>query len=254
MFMKQKEIYKENSYPLAGVVMMLVLGGLLFGYDIAVISGAEKGLQAYFIGAEEFVYTDSMHGFTCYSALLGCIVGALLSGLLTSRFGRKGTLATAAVLFFVSVIGSVYPEFPFFQRGIANYPTLVMFNVYRIVGGIGVGLAFAVSMRYVLKEKSSSLRMLLLLCNVLAIVLGLLMVYSVNFLILGDHTDPTFKSLGQGINLVLPGSDPWTVTTGWRYMFGSETVPAALFTLLIFKMDGVKEMKGMMEMKEMKGM
>ena len=70
----------SKSY-LMSIVMVAVLGGLLFGYDTAVISGAEKGLQAFFMGADDFVYTDFWHGFTSSSALIGCIIGSAISGL-----------------------------------------------------------------------------------------------------------------------------------------------------------------------------
>ena len=70
----------SKSY-LISIVMVAVLGGLLFGYDTAVISGAEKGLQAFFMGADDFVYTDFWHGFTSSSALIGCIIGSAISGL-----------------------------------------------------------------------------------------------------------------------------------------------------------------------------
>ena len=80
---------KGNKGYLISIVMVAVLGGLLFGYDTAVISGAEKGLQAFFMGAEDFTYTDALHGFTSASALIGCIIGSALSGLLASNLGRK---------------------------------------------------------------------------------------------------------------------------------------------------------------------
>ncbi len=90
---------------LISIVMVAVLGGLLFGYDTAVISGAEKGLQAFFMGAEDFTYTDFWHGFTSSSALIGCIIGSALSGVLASNWGRKRSLIFAGVMFFISAWG-----------------------------------------------------------------------------------------------------------------------------------------------------
>ena len=87
---------------LISIVMVAVLGGLLFGYDTAVISGAEKGLQAFFKGASDFEYTDFMHGFTSSSALIGCIIGSALSGLFASKLGRKRSLIFAGICFFLS--------------------------------------------------------------------------------------------------------------------------------------------------------
>ena len=95
---------------LFSIVMVAVLGGLLFGYDTAVISGAEKGLQAFFKGAGDFEYTDVMHGFTSSSALIGCIIGSSLSGLFASRLGRKRSLIFAGVCFFLSAWGSMEPN------------------------------------------------------------------------------------------------------------------------------------------------
>ncbi len=77
---------------LFSIVLVAVLGGLLFGYDTAVISGAEKGLQAFFMGAPDFTYTDTWHGITSSSALIGCIIGSAISGLCASRLGRKKSL------------------------------------------------------------------------------------------------------------------------------------------------------------------
>ena len=90
-----------NKGYLYSIVLVAVLGGLLFGYDTAVISGAEKGLQAFFLGAADFQYTDFMHGLTCSSALIGCVIGALISGWMANRMGRKRTLFVAGILFFV---------------------------------------------------------------------------------------------------------------------------------------------------------
>lgn len=80
---------KGDKAYLISIVMVAVIGGLLFGYDTAVISGAEKGLQAFFMGAKDFVYSDAIHGITSSSALIGCIIGSAISGLLASNLGRK---------------------------------------------------------------------------------------------------------------------------------------------------------------------
>lgn len=90
---------KGSRAYLFSIVLVAVLGGLLFGYDTAVISGAEKGLQAFFIRADDFIYTDTWHGITSSSALLGCILGSALSGYFASRFGRKLSLLAAGVMF-----------------------------------------------------------------------------------------------------------------------------------------------------------
>ena len=222
----------SKSYRVS-IVMVAVLGGLLFGYDTAVISGAEKGLQAFFIGAGDFQYTDMMHGFSSSSALIGCIIGSALSGFLASNLGRKRALVVAGGLFFVSALGSMYPEFLFFDYGVPSYSLLIVFNIYRVIGGIGVGLASAICPMYIGEVAPSNIRGMLVSWNQFAIIFGQLVVYFVNFIILGDHTNPVIEAIGQGVYAVTPGSDPWTISTGWRYMFGSEAVPAGLFTLLI---------------------
>ena len=222
-----------NKGYLYGIVLVAVLGGLLFGYDTAVISGAEKGLQAFFLGANDFQYTDFMHGFTSSSALIGCVIGALLSGYVASQWGRKRSLILAGMLFFVSALGSMEPEFLFFEHGVPNKGLLWMFNVYRIIGGMGVGLASAICPMYIGEVSPSNRRGMMVSWNQFAIIFGQLVVYFVNFLILGKHTVPVIEQIGQGLNAVAQGSDPWTISTGWRYMFGSEAIPAAIFTVLV---------------------
>ena len=219
---------------LASIVMVAVLGGLLFGYDTAVISGAEKGLQAFFLGAPDFKYTDFMHGFTSSSALIGCIIGSGQSGIFAGHFGRKKSLIFAGVCFFISAWGSMSPEtFGLLPYGKPSWNLLVVFNLYRVLGGIGVGMASALCPMYIGEIAPSNIRGMLVSFNQFAIIFGQLVVYFVNFMILGDHTNPVIESIGQGFSAVMPGSDPWTITTGWRYMFGSECVPAGLFTILI---------------------
>ena len=205
---------------MAGIVLVAVLGGLLFGYDTAVISGADRGLQAFFQSAADFEYTDAWHGFTTSSALIGCVIGALLSGLLASRLGRKRSLFVAGILFLLSALGSYYPEFLFFEKGVATKNLLLAFNCYRILGGIGVGLASALCPMYIAEVSPASKRGTLVSWNQFAIIFGQLVVYFVNFLIIRSHMND-------------PAVVEWTNAVGWRIMFVSEAVPAGLFALLI---------------------
>ena len=230
---------KGSKGYLFSIVLVAVIGGLLFGYDTAVISGAEKGLQAFFMGAEDFEYTDFIHGITSSSALIGCVIGAAISGICASRMGRKKSLIMAGVLFFLSALGSYCPEFLFFPKGEPSLSLLVAFNFYRVLGGIGVGLASAICPMYIAEVAPSDKRGTLVSWNQFAIIFGQLVVYFVNFIILGDHIDPKFKEVASGVNEItnyadLIGDSNWSITTGWRLMFVSEAVPAALFTILLF--------------------
>ena len=200
---------KGNKAYLISIVMVAVIGGLLFGYDTAVISGADKGLQAFFMGAKDFVYTDAVHGFTASSALIGCIIGSALSGFFASTFGRKKSLFIAGVLFFLSALGSYYPEFLFFEYGEPTYSLLIAFNFYRILGGIGVGLASAICPMYIAEIAPSNIRGTLVSWNQFAIIFGQLVVYFVNFLILGDNINPVIKAV-DGINQIInPAESVW---------------------------------------------
>lgn len=215
---------------LISIVMVAVLGGLLFGYDTAVISGAEKGLQAFFKGASDFEYTDFIHGFTSSSALIGCIIGSSLSGVFAGRLGRKRSLVFAGVCFFISAWGSMFPESWLLPAGRPSWDLLVVFNLYRVLGGIGVGMASAICPMYIGEVAPSNIRGMLVSWNQFAIIFGQLVVYFVNFIILGSHANPIYDAAGAIANMA---DAQWTVTTGWRYMFGSECVPAGFFTVLI---------------------
>jgi len=220
------------------IVLVAVLGGLLFGYDTAVISGAEKGLQAFFMGAADFDYTVGLHGITCSSALIGCIIGSALSGLFAGKFGRKKSLFFAGICFFLSAAGSYLPEFLFFEKGVPTASLLVAFNLYRVLGGIGVGMASAICPMYIAEIAPANKRGELVSWNQFAIIFGQLVVYFVNLVILGDHIAPKMESLASGLCSIvnadaLATDANWAVTTGWRLMFGSECIPAALFTVLI---------------------
>ena len=219
---------------LISIVMVAVLGGLLFGYDTAVISGAEKGLQAFFKGASDFEYTDFIHGFTSSSALIGCIIGSSLSGVFAGRLGRKRSLVFAGVCFFISAWGSMFPESWLLPAGRPSWDLLVVFNLYRVLGGIGVGMASAICPMYIGEVAPSNIRGMLVSWNQFAIIFGMLVVYFVNYLIMGDHQNPVILKDAAGVLSVSSESDMWTVYEGWRYMFGSEAFPAAFFGLLLF--------------------
>src|SRR5436305_10127749 len=139
------------------LTLIATLGGLLFGYDTAVINGAVGSLKAYFVDPR---FTDlanpaqanaanSLLGFVVSSALIGCIVGGLLGGWVSTHIGRKRGLIIAALLFLVSALGASAPEFPFAPIGHGGSGYMANFVFYRILGGIGVGLASRLSPMYI---------------------------------------------------------------------------------------------------------
>ncbi|MCL1943533.1 MAG: D-xylose transporter XylE [Candidatus Azobacteroides sp.] len=223
-----------NLTYIMGITLVATLGGLLFGYDTAVISGAEKGLEGFFLQATDFQYNKILHGITSSSALIGCVIGGAVSGLFASRFGRRNSLRFSSIMFFLSALGSFYPEFLFFPYGEPSWGLLIAFNFYRIIGGIGIGLASAIVPMYIAEIAPSSIRGTLVSCNQFAIIFGMLVVYFVNYMILGDHTNPIIDKSPEGILSVNAASDPWTIATGWRYMFASGAYVAALFGILLF--------------------
>jgi MFS transporter, SP family, xylose:H+ symportor len=212
---------KANKLYLYSIVLVAVMGGLLFGYDTAVISGAEGGLQKFFEAATDFEYTKVLHGITSASALLGCVIGGALSGIFTDRLGRKKSLVYAGVMFFLSALGSWYPEFLFFDYGKPSLSLLIAFNFYRILGGVGVGLASAICPMYIGEIAPSRIRGMLVSWNQFAIIFGQLVVYFVSYLIV-QYAKETYPDFAK-----------WMMETGWRDMFVSEAYPAGLFTILI---------------------
>ena len=205
---------RQNKAFIYGVTVVAALGGLLFGYDTAVISGAEKSIQAFLIDSQGL--SSFLHGVTVSSALIGCIFGGAISGFVSSAYGRKKALIMAGVLFFLSALGSGNPEFLFFNKGESSMGLLWMFNFYRVIGGVGVGLASAVCPMYIGEIAPAEIRGRLVSLNQFAIIFGMLIVYFVNWGIAD----------GQTIE--------WINEIGWRRMFLSETLPAAVFILLMF--------------------
>jgi MFS transporter, SP family, xylose:H+ symportor len=207
-----------SKFYIFGITLVATIGGLLFGYDTAVISGAVDSIKDFFhLNTETFGSAATLyHGATVSSALIGCIIGSTVSGLFASHLGRKKSLFLASLLFLVSSLGAAFPEFLFFPHGDGSVSVLIAFNIYRIVGGIGVGLASAICPMYIAEIAPANIRGKLVSWNQFAIIFGMLIVYFVNY----------FITKGE--------SPEWINGTGWRYMFASNAVPAGLFGVLLF--------------------
>ncbi|MGB6308865.1 MAG: D-xylose transporter XylE [Steroidobacteraceae bacterium] len=209
---------KHNSASLVtGLTFVATLGGLLFGYDTAVISGAVSSIDANFIDPQHLSETarSSLSGWTVSSALLGCIIGAIAAGWVSKAVGRKGGMLVAGALFLVSAAGSAYPEWGLGPIGGMGPKALTPFILYRILCGIGVGIASMLSPLYIAEIAPSGIRGRLVSFNQLSIVLGMLLVYFVNWAIASQ------------------GDEAWIRSTGWRLMLASEAVPALLFLALL---------------------
>jgi SP family xylose:H+ symportor-like MFS transporter len=180
------------------IALSAALGGLLFGYDTAVISGAIGNLT------EFFHLTPVETGWAISSALVGCLIGAFFSDFLSDTFGRKVTMLITAVLFILNSVGTAFPI------------SFTMFVLFRIIGGIGVGIASMVVPMYIAEIAPPKRRGALVGNYQLAIVIGIVVVYFVNYFI------------------ALQGDAAWNLNIGWRWMFGSEIIPSILFLLFIF--------------------
>lgn len=207
-----------NSSYLFTITLVATLGGLLFGYDTAVISGTVSSLDSFFVmpfGLDE-MSANSRLGMVVSSALIGCIIGGISGGLISKKLGRKKGLVLAALLFLFSAIGSAMPEIFIEPIGQADHTFIYIFIIYRIIGGMGVGLASMLSPLYIAEIAPAKIRGKLVSLNQFAIIFGMLIVYFVNYYIAKQ------------------GDDTWLNSIGWRWMFASETIPATLFLILLF--------------------
>lgn len=284
---RQSESVYNKGNPLYTVALTLVatLGGLLFGYDTAVVNGAEKSLVGFYIGDPEnnsyvqnilqvisqyramlvivlFVVgviicgqilkllgrqrgtfvsllilvllavwayfflakplpqdnadikdtIDAVKGFVIASALIGCVIGGALSGFISKSLGRKNGLLIAAVSFLVSAIGAWKPE----AFNVFGTLDVYSFVIFRIIGGIGVGIASMVSPMYIAEIAPAKIRGKLVSFNQFAIIFGMLVIYFVNYFIARQ------------------GDEEWLTHTGWRWMFFSGAIPAIIFLILLF--------------------
>ncbi len=189
--------------------MVSAMGGLLFGYDWVVIGGAKPFYERFF----EITNSPGLQGWVMSSALIGCLLGALVSGFLSDRYGRKKPLILAAAFFTLSAIGT----------GAADH--LTPFIMYRLIGGFGIGLASALSPMYIAEISPAEIRGRLVAVNQLTIVIGILAAQIVNLWIAEEI--PVGAS-----DMVIRNS--WNGQTGWRIMFWAETIPAAAFFILAF--------------------
>ena len=207
-----------NKNRVYSISLIAVLGGFLFGYDTAVISGTVSSLDRFFVVPLNISgkYANSLLGFIVSSALIGCIIGSALGGYFSQRLGRKKSLILAAVLFIISCIGSSWPEIGFAEFGKGDHTVLIPFIIYRIIGGIGIGIASVLSPMYIAEVAPAAIRGRLVAWNQMAIVSGILIVYFINYFIARQ------------------GGEEWLHQLGWRWMFASEFIPAALFLLLLW--------------------
>lgn len=209
--------HKHNTALLMGLTMVAALGGLLFGYDTAVISGAVKAIDYNFIDPRGLSETarNSLSGWAIGCALLGCMIGAAVAGKLGNRFGRKGGLLVAAVMFVLSSVGAAYPEIALGPLGGSGVDALPAFMIYRVIGGIGIGIASMLSPLYIAEIAPPDVRGRMVTYQQIAIVLGITLVYFVNWAIAEQ------------------GHPQWVLDTGWRYMLLSGVVPAVMFFVLL---------------------
>lgn len=194
---------KQFIYFICSVAAM---GGLLFGYDWVVIGGAKPFYEAFFGIAD----TPVLQGLAMTTANIGCLFGAMVAGLLADKYGRKLLLIIASVLFLTSALGT------------GAFNDFTLFNLARFWGGIGIGLASALSPMYIAEVAPAEIRGRLVSLNQMTIVLGILGAQIVNML------------LAQNVGNAQDILNTWNGQWGWRWMFWAEAVPAALFLVLAF--------------------
>ena len=199
--MQTNKMTKGFLYFICAVSAM---GGLLFGYDWVVIGGAKPFYELYF----DISNSPVMQGVAMTTALIGCLVGAMVAGAAADKYGRKPLLMFSAVLFTVSAIAT----------GLFNDFTL--FNIARFIGGVGIGVASALAPMYIAEVSPAEIRGRMVSLNQMTIVLGILAAQLVNMLLAKDTT--------------VAENQAWNIEWGWRWMFWAETLPAALFLVMSF--------------------
>ena len=197
---------KQTRGYLLLICIVSAMGGLLFGYDWVVIGGAKIFYEPFF-GIEN---SAALRGWAMSSALIGCLAGALLSGIWSDKYGRKKMLVIASFLFALSAWGT----------GAVDHFSYFIF--YRIVGGLGIGIASNISPVYIAEVSPAHVRGKFVSLNQLTIVLGILLAQLANWQIGEYYT--------QGSDILSETSVQWA----WRWMFWAELIPAGIFFLLSF--------------------
>ena len=187
-----------NKWYVYKATIVAAVGGLLFGYDTAVVAGAIGFIQ------KKYDLSSAMVGWVASCALIGCIVGAMFAGKLSDKVGRKKVLILSAILFAISSIGIAIPM------------SLDWFVFFRLIGGLGIGIASMLAPMYISEIAPAKIRGQLVSINQLGIVSGILLIYFVNATIAGWY------------------GEAWNVSTGWRWMFGSGVFPSIIFLILLF--------------------
>ena len=200
----------ENpSYPthlayLLPICLVATLGGLLFGYDTGVISGAIEPMTV------KFGLGDFMKGWVSGCVLVGCALGVLMVGPISDRYGRKVAMFLAAIMFFASAIGTAVPDH------------ILPFIIFRIIGGIGIGIASISTPMYIAEITPAHIRGRMVAVNQIAIVTGIAGTAFINYLIVRAKGDPS-----------LAANQAWIIETGWRWMFATGVAPSLLFAALL---------------------
>jgi sugar porter (SP) family MFS transporter len=200
---------KFNFTYLLFLALVSAMGGFLFGYDWVVIGGAKPFYELFFDIASQ----PTLQGWAMSSALIGCILGAVISGFVADRFGRKLPLIFSAALFTISAFGTGYAD------------SFTPFIIYRLIGGLGIGMASTLSPMYIAEIAPAKYRGQFVAINQLTLVIGILAAQVANFFIAEAIPDASTTEM------ILSS---WNGQTGWRFMFWAELIPAILFFVLMF--------------------
>jgi sugar porter (SP) family MFS transporter len=197
---------RANLAYLIPICLVATLGGLLFGYDTGVISGAIEPLTA------RFGLSDFMKGWASGCVLIGCATGVLLVGPISDRFGRKLAMSLAAALFLASAIGTSLPS------------DIWTFIGFRFIGGVAIGIASISTPMYIAEITPAHLRGRMVAVNQIAIVGGIAATSFINYFIAHAKGDPAQADV-----------QAWLTNTGWRWMFAAGVLPSVVFALLLIR-------------------